>query len=157
MSFSCRILNEFSSHLTSSSHTGYPTTLNLHNSPCLRHSDHYTTLYLTCWQVGFDVRSAPPVTLYRLKFPFLAVRLVSQHSFHITCFPPITTALISDSFLTEEVKACLIVPFFTGREMCRTYRISSYCYELLRSSAKPFSHLAFLLNNRFLKLYCIIY
>lgn len=97
ISFTCRLLNEFSSSLTmypqplSWGVFHDPITINLHISIRLRSSHQYTTFSHTYWCVGFDVRSAPPVTLRQHKFPL--ARLVSQRYFHITHFLPISGLL----------------------------------------------------------------
>ena len=56
----------------------------------------YATLSHTCWQVGFVVRSAPPVTLHAPWFP---CGPVDTRSFHNTCFTVTTTGLISDRWV----------------------------------------------------------
>lgn len=121
MSFSCRILDRFSRRQTH--HCTQHLSICITAFAC-EGSDHYTTLYLTCSQVGFAVKSAPPVTFHRLKFPshvFTETGLVSQRSSHSSWFTLITTALFSDDSLAGEVKACLLVPL-SRRVTCRTSR-----------------------------------
>jgi hypothetical protein len=59
----------------------------VNHSNCIRAlrcdpSDKHTTLSHTCWQVGFVLRSAPPVTLCILRFP-----LMRSQAFKHTFFP----------------------------------------------------------------------
>lgn len=99
MTFSCRILIRASGPY--GFHDRYsPLTLDSAQQLFLAGLNRCTTLSLTGSLVGFDWKSAPPVTFRSLALP--ASRRLSERSFPITNFTSMSTALFDEHTVAGE-------------------------------------------------------